>query len=118
MIPGLGGSSGEGNDNPLQYSCLENSMDRRAWRSTVYGIAKSRMDTRTNTFTFKRKQSKTNIDNKQTPFLLFFRRKLYQNIRVAGSVGGGGNEKEKILGLESKSLNLSLGQMNKRSYLS
>ena len=30
-IPGLGGSPGEGNDNPLQYSCLENSMDRGVW---------------------------------------------------------------------------------------
>ena len=36
-IPGLGRSSGEGNGNPLQYSCLENSMDRGAWRPTVYG---------------------------------------------------------------------------------
>jgi len=31
LIPGLGRSPGEGNDNPLQYSCLENSMDRDAW---------------------------------------------------------------------------------------
>ena len=41
-IPGSGRSSGEGNDNPLQYSCLENSMDRGAWQATVYEIAKSR----------------------------------------------------------------------------
>ena len=40
-IPGLGRSSGEGNDNPLQYSCLENSMDREAWQATVHGITKS-----------------------------------------------------------------------------
>ena len=33
-IPGLGRSSGEGNGNPLQYSCLEKSMDRGAWRAT------------------------------------------------------------------------------------
>ena len=32
---------GEGNGNPLQYSCLEDSMDRGAWRATVHGIAKS-----------------------------------------------------------------------------
>ena len=32
---------GEGNSNPLQYSCLENSMDREAWRATVHGVAKS-----------------------------------------------------------------------------
>ena len=41
-ILGLGRSPGEGNGNPLQYSCLENSMDRGAWRATVYGVAKSR----------------------------------------------------------------------------
>ena len=41
LIPGLGRSPGEGNDNPLQYSCLENSMDRGAWRATVHGIAES-----------------------------------------------------------------------------
>ena len=40
-IPGLGSSSGEGNGNPLQYSCLENSKDREAWRTTVHGVAKS-----------------------------------------------------------------------------
>ena len=39
-IPGLGGSPGEGNGNPLQYSCLENPMDRGAWWATVYGVAK------------------------------------------------------------------------------
>ena len=40
-IPGWGGSPGEGNGNPLQYSCLENLMDRGAWRATVQGVAKS-----------------------------------------------------------------------------
>ena len=40
-IPGSGRSTGEGNDNPLQYSCLENSMDRGAWRATVHRVAKS-----------------------------------------------------------------------------
>ena len=40
-IPGLGRSSGEGNGNSLQYSCLENSMDREAWWATVHGVAKS-----------------------------------------------------------------------------
>ena len=37
-IPGLGSSSGEGNGNPLQYSCLENSKDRKAWRATVQAV--------------------------------------------------------------------------------
>ena len=39
-IPGLERSPGEGNDNPLQSSCLENSMDRGAWWATVHGVAK------------------------------------------------------------------------------
>ena len=39
-VPGLGRSSGEGNGNPLQYSCLENPMDRGAWWATVFGVAK------------------------------------------------------------------------------
>ena len=41
-IPGLGRSPGEGNDNPLQYSCLRIPMDRRAWWVTVHGAVKSR----------------------------------------------------------------------------
>ena len=41
LIPGLGRSPGEGNGNPLQYSCLENLMDRGAWRATVHGVTKS-----------------------------------------------------------------------------
>ena len=40
-IPGSGRSSGEGNGNPLQYPCLENSINRGAWRATVHGVAKS-----------------------------------------------------------------------------
>ena len=41
-IPGSGRSPGEGNGNPLQYSCLENPMDRGAWQATVHGVTKSR----------------------------------------------------------------------------
>ena len=40
-IPGSGRFPGEGNGNPLQYSSLENSMDRGAWRATVHGVTKS-----------------------------------------------------------------------------
>ena len=40
-IPGLGRSPGVGNGNLLQYSCLENSVDRRAWWATVQGMSKS-----------------------------------------------------------------------------
>ena len=41
LIPGLGRSPGEGNGNPFQYSCLENIMDRGAWRAKVHGITRS-----------------------------------------------------------------------------
>ena len=40
-IPGLRRSPGEGNGNPLQYSCLENPIDRGAWQVTVHGVTKS-----------------------------------------------------------------------------
>ena len=40
-IPGLGRSPGRGHDDPLQYSCLENSMEGAAWQTTVHGVAKS-----------------------------------------------------------------------------
>ena len=40
LIPGLGRSPGEGNVNPLQCSCLENSMDRGGWQAKVHGIAR------------------------------------------------------------------------------
>ena len=41
LIPGLGRSPGRGNGNPLQYSCLENPMDREAWRAIVHRTTKS-----------------------------------------------------------------------------
>ena len=41
LIPGSGRSSGEGNGNPLQYSCLQNPMDGGAWQATVHGVIKS-----------------------------------------------------------------------------
>jgi len=41
LIPRLGRSPGEGNGNPPQYSCLENSMDRGVWQATVHGVSKS-----------------------------------------------------------------------------
>ena len=41
LIPGLERSPGEGNDNPLQYSCLGNPMDRGGWQATVQGFTKS-----------------------------------------------------------------------------
>ena len=41
-VPGSGRSPGAGRGNPLQYSCLDNPMDRGAWQATVHGVAKSR----------------------------------------------------------------------------
>ena len=43
-IPGSGRSPGEGNGNPLQYSCLENPVDSGAWRATVHGVTRVRHD--------------------------------------------------------------------------
>ena len=48
-ISGLGRSPGEGNGNQPQYSCLENPMDRGAWRATVHGLQRVRHDRETNT---------------------------------------------------------------------
>ena len=42
-IPGLGRASGRGHGNPLQYSCLKDSMDRGAWWAVVHGVAKSQI---------------------------------------------------------------------------
>ena len=41
-IPELGRYPGEGNGNPLQYSCLENPMDRGAWQATIHGVTRVR----------------------------------------------------------------------------
>ena len=41
LIPGSGIFPGGGNGNPLQYSCLENPMDRETWRATIHGVSKS-----------------------------------------------------------------------------
>ena len=43
LLPGLGRSPGEGNGNPLQYSCLEESMDRGAWWATVHGVSRTQI---------------------------------------------------------------------------
>ena len=57
LIPGLGRSPGLGNGNPLQYSCLENSMDRGAWVATVHGVTK-------NQTRLEHTHSSSNIPNK------------------------------------------------------
>ena len=53
-IPGLGRSPGERHGNPLQYSCLENPVDRGSWRATAHGVAKSQ--TRLSDFTYSGKE--------------------------------------------------------------
>ena len=50
-IPGSGRSPGEGNGNPLEYSCLENPMEREAWRTTFHGVTKSRIQLSRHTHT-------------------------------------------------------------------
>ena len=52
LIPGSGRSPGKGHGNPLQYSCLENPMDRGAWQDTVYRVPKSQTGLSDYTFTF------------------------------------------------------------------
>ena len=52
LVPGLGRSPGEGNGNPLQYSCLENPTDGGTWQATVHGVAKSCIQLSDFTFTF------------------------------------------------------------------
>ena len=49
LIPQSGRSPAEGSDNPLQYSCLENSLDRGAWQATVHGVTKESNTTLTKT---------------------------------------------------------------------
>ena len=55
LIPGWGRSPGEGNGNPLQYSCLENPMDGESSWATVHGVSKSQTRLNDFTFTFKKK---------------------------------------------------------------
>ena len=79
-IPGSGRSPGEGNGTPLQYSCLENPMDRRAWRATVCGVAKSQT------------WLSTSFRLKQIYFFLFFREiyfGLYVSVHVSNYIFDG-----------------------------
>ena len=78
-MPGSGRSPGEGNGNPLQYSSLEKSMVRGAWRATVHGVAKTwtqlsscvcvRAHTRTHTHTHTHTHTNTLQDHLEAPDL-------------------------------------------------
>ena len=52
LVPGSGGSPGGGSGNPLQYSCWENPMDRRAWWATIQRVTKSRIQLSKHVFLF------------------------------------------------------------------
>ena len=69
LIPGLERSPGKGNGNTLQYSCLENSMDRGAWRAIVHGVARTQLSVCTHT----RTHTRTVASHK---FHFFFSRKM------------------------------------------
>ena len=62
--PGLGRSPGEGNGNPLQYSCLGNLVDRGTWPAMVYGVAKSqtRLSNSTTTATIPSKEPRISME--------------------------------------------------------
>ena len=62
--------NGDGNGNPLQYSCLENSMDRGAWRATVHGVTKSLSQLSTSTHTYT-KENVANSGIKKNEILQF-----------------------------------------------
>ena len=68
LIPGLGRSPEGGNGNPLQYSCLENPMDRGAWWPTVCGFAKSRILLSTETYTYTHTHTHTHTSSKKRGF--------------------------------------------------
>ena len=74
MIPGWGRSPGEGDGNPLQYSCLENSRDRGAWWATVHGLEK-RWTQLSNYHTiivrYIVKNNKWVLNTLRSPFLLY-----------------------------------------------
>ena len=61
LISGLGRSPGEGNGNPFQYSCLENSMDGGPWWATVHGVTKSQTGLSDFTFIFNTRFAILNI---------------------------------------------------------
>ena len=56
LIPGSGRSPGEGDGNPVQYSCLENLMNRGTWYTTIHGVTKSQTELRDFTFILQKKK--------------------------------------------------------------
>ena len=80
LIPGLEKSPGEGNGNPLQYSYLENSMDRGAWWATVYESQRVRHDGATNTFTFHDHDTRLSLILRTTVTQLFWEYRFFKKV--------------------------------------
>jgi len=100
-IPGSGRSPGEGNGNPLQYSCLENPMEGGAWWATVHGVTKSQTRLSNFTFTFIimtnywYRIAKTNITCKA--IILQLKKKLTEKKMLVGHAFSQGYSKDRSL---------------------
>ena len=86
LIPGSGRSPGEIHSNPLQYSCLENSMGSGAWWTTVHGVAKSRAQLSHEYFPFQTNETKAKdkqMELHQTKQFLHIKENYQQNEKAA-----------------------------------
>ena len=81
-IPESGRSPGVGNGNPLQYSCLQNPMDRGAWQATVHGVARVRYDLATKPPPQKSSKANT-INPPQQEGNLRFGKAIFSQIQIA-----------------------------------
>ena len=80
-IPKSGRPPGVGNDNPLQYSCLENPMDREAWRDTVHGVAESQTQLSMHTCTICRCM-KQHLKGEGSALLMEFQCKFTESLII------------------------------------
>ena len=78
-VPGLGRSPGEGNGNPLQYSCLENPMDRGTWQAPVHRVAKSQTQLSNFIFTFTFILHSTALKKKKMALIIQREKKEHSN---------------------------------------
>ena len=99
LIPGSERSPGEGNGNPLQYSCLENPKERGAWQATVHGVTKSWTRLRTEWLT---------VSLLTIPFAFNYRKKKEEDIKTIGLSNWGSYLKSKSIKILSSTLNRML----------